>query len=347
MAFKTGQKTPSLAPTLLRDPRKFSFYGAVHLLETANPEAAPVGYLGPPSRECLRLRPSVSMSFPEADLEEVETIEVDGKNLTRLTTTFLGLYGVTSPIPLFYAEELLRDVLDAPEGQEPATRAFLDIIHHRLLSLLYRCWKKYRYLYQKDTEGRDPLTRHLLCLVGLDHGTGSSAESRAHLRLLSLAGLITQQPRSAAGLEAFLRGLLGHVPLQVEQCTPSWMEIPADQHTVLGRSRAILGEETVAGQRILSAGNHFTLRLGPLSREEFRKFLPCGPGFALVVGLGRFFVGLALEFTVELVLKRDQAGPLPLGKTGMGRLGWDAWLFSRQPEEELHVKLRAPTLKGV
>lgn len=347
MARETGQKATSLIARLLEEPKGFSFYGAVHLLEASEEGAVPVGYLGPPAKECVRLRPSVSMAFPEADLEGAELVDRDGKGFTRLTTTFLGLCGVTSPVPLFYPEEILQDVLDAPEGVEPATRAFLDIVHHRLLSLLYRCWKKYRYLYQRDPQGRDPVTGHLFCLVGLDPAAGKEgADTGRYLRLLPLAGLITQQPKSAAGLEAFLRGLLPTIPLSVDQCTPCWMEIPGEQRSRLGTCMARLGVETVAGKRVLGAETHFTLRLGPLEQEEFQDLLPGGRGFRTVVELGRFFVGPSLEFSLELVLKKERARPLALGRPGAGgRLGWDAWLLSGPPERDLKVSLKTSTQK--
>ncbi len=341
MAGKTGQKALAVTHPLIAHPERFSFYGAIHLLEKNSPGSVPVGHLGPASKECVRLRPSVSLSFPTADLEEADTVEINGSPITRLTTTFLGLYGVTSPIPAFYGEEILEDALDCPEGEEPATRAFLDIIHHRLLSLLYRCWEKYRYLYQKKRQGDDPLTRHLLCLVGIDpEAEEQSSREKADLRILALAGLITQQPRSAGGLEAFLKGLLGSVPLRVEQCTPAWMEIPLDQRTLLENRGASLGQDSVLGKKILSANHHFTLCIGPLTKKQFRELLPDRPGFSVVTDLTRFFLGLALEFTLELTLRQDQAGPLPLGQLGTGRLGWDAWLFSRPPEKDLSIKLK-------
>ncbi len=344
MASKAGEKDPDIDMKFHGSIKEYSFYGLLHHLENSRQTLAKIGHLGPPSKEPARLRPSVSLSFPEADLESLEWVELEGRKIPRVTTTFLGLYGVTSPIPSFYSEEILEDVLDSPEGEEPATREFLDIIHHRLLSLLYRCWKKYRYIYQKDPIEIDPVTRQLMCIIGLDP-EGLHERPRTAVRVLALSGILSQHPRSASGLEAFLRGIFQEVPIEVRQCTPTWLDIPEDQRTSLGQACSRLGSETVIGRRILSAGNHFTLSVGPLSREKFLEFLPDKPGFSIMVGMTRFFVGIALEFTLELWLAREETGPISLGKRDMGRLGWDTWLLSGQSDRDLSVRLRAPVQK--
>jgi hypothetical protein len=60
----------------------------------------------------------------------------------RVTTTFMGLYGSTSPLP-----PLLHrgDRADEHQGQSAAGPRVLDVIHHRMCRLLYRTWTKYRF----------------------------------------------------------------------------------------------------------------------------------------------------------------------------------------------------------
>ena len=47
------------------------------------------------------------MNFPASDVESVEAVTIgDGVERTRITTTFLGLYGVSSPLFSYFIEQI-------------------------------------------------------------------------------------------------------------------------------------------------------------------------------------------------------------------------------------------------
>ena len=113
--------------TLAPRARRFSFFQLVRLLERGARPATRVGHEGPAAGEALRFRPDTSLAFPASDVTDLSVIEGAGTTRARfrLTTTFLGLYGATSPLPSFYGEDILR----ADEDND-RVRAFLDIFHH-------------------------------------------------------------------------------------------------------------------------------------------------------------------------------------------------------------------------
>lgn len=113
-----------------------------------------------------------------------------------MTTTFLGLYGTTSPLPPFYTEDLI-----AQEEGEEVVRSFLDLFHHRLLSLFYRSWVKYRYHIQFEPSGEDPFSQRMLAFLGLGAKEVAEKTGLPVSRLLRYAGLFSQRPRSASALE--------------------------------------------------------------------------------------------------------------------------------------------------
>ena len=128
------------------EPTGVAFFQAVRYLERA-PGAPRVGREGPASKEVLRLRPSLSLAFAPSDIEGAESLPATAERpaRARLTTRFLGLYGVTSPLPTHYSERLWENVTH--EGQT-RLREFLDIFHHRLLSFLYRSWTRHHYIVE-------------------------------------------------------------------------------------------------------------------------------------------------------------------------------------------------------
>ena len=75
-------------------------------------------------------------------------------------------------LPHHYTELLIQRIRE----RDDSLRDFLDLFHHRLISLFYRAWEKYRLpvAYERsrlhDSEREpEPITGGLYCLVG--HGT--------------------------------------------------------------------------------------------------------------------------------------------------------------------------------
>lgn len=346
MASKTGIQSSDLKKRLLEKPRRFSFFQAVQLLESIGDGHVGIGKSGPPEKEAVRLRPAVGVSFPSSDIEEIREFD-DGETGRRkflVTTTFLGLYGVASPLPTYYCEEILDDETEnLSDDERSPTRDFLDIFHHRLLSLLYRCWLKYRYIFQFYPGGHDEVSRRFLCLIGIDPEAKNDNLPVAPIALLRFAGLISQIPHSGASLETVLSAFFSGMPVQVIQCFPRWVVIPDDQRTRLGTGGCGLGEDAVMGTRMFDQMGSFRVRVGPLSREQFKSFFPIEKRYHQLVFLTRFFIEMALEFDVELVLRAEDVTPVQLGGDEPVYLGWNSWVLSGEADEDMSVILAGST----
>jgi len=304
-------------------PHRFSFFQAVRLLEAARPEAAPIGTAGPARDEALRLRPHAGFDFPPSDLVTIR--EVDGKGAagprTELTTAFLGLYGADSPLPAYFTEAILWD------DESGRRRDFLDIFHHRLLSLLYRAWLKPRYPLQFRPGGGDRLSRMLLGLVGLATPGSGAAAGLPPIHLLHFAGLLGRHPHSATDLAHLLSDELGGVAVRVEECRLRWVSIPPPQQCCLGSGAARLGDGAVAGSRIPDRAGMFGVEIGPVGYDAFVELLPGGERLAACVALIHLAVTDPLAHEINLHLRQEEVPPLRLGATDPEpRLGWTTWL---------------------
>src|SRR3546814_3878702 len=101
---------------LLKEGHRYAFFQALRLLRL---------YMGEQAfAQHVRVRPRLDLSFPENDIEHIAR---DGDTL-HITANFFGLYGVTSPLPTFYTEDLIDERLAGASN----SRAFLDILHAAL-----------------------------------------------------------------------------------------------------------------------------------------------------------------------------------------------------------------------
>jgi type VI secretion system protein ImpH len=323
--------------------RDFDFFQLLNLLERSLAGAAPIGRQGPVKREAVRLRPELSLGFPCADFSTADwREEPDATQRLRLTVTFLGLYGADSPLATHFTERLLisKDNADDYE-KDDRVREFLDLFHHRLLSLLYRVWIKYRHYATFQPDGRDPISLVIRGFMGIGTDHLDDKLGVPAVRLFRYAGILLQRPRSATGLAGQLRDYFPGVPFDIESCVGRWLRIdPADQNR-LGRGGCTLGQDFLVGQRMFDRSGKFRVKVGPLGFEAFSRFLPGGSAAAEIAQVVRFYCTDPLDFDLHVTLRGEEVPDLPLAGTGvLGRLSQTTWLKS-QPSPDKSVIFRA------
>jgi len=319
-----GQDHPVKA-ALLKEGFRFSFFQAVRLLQYGVPDAVPVGHQGPIDKEVIRFRPVLDMAFAASDVAGVKEMPgSDGLPRYEVATTFLSIYGAVSPLPTYFTEELLA------QDDESLQKEFLDLFHHRAISLFYRVWEKYRYTSRFTPDGADYFSRRFQMLLGIDRLPDGHHVSK--LRLLGLAGLLTQVPHSAASLRSLLADYFEDIPVRVDQCVGRWLPVPQDQRNGLAISNTTLGRDLSLGERVYDRSCTFRIALGPMPLEEYMAFLPCGDKMPELRELTDLLNGDGLDYEVELRLKEDEVPPLQLSSE-RSRLGWSSWLGRRDGME--------------
>ncbi len=310
----------------------FELYQLLHLIERIEHETPMLGHQGPVEQEAVRLRPRLALGFPPGDIESADWYEnpLDTTGQLQLTVTFLGLYGSNSPLPTHMTERLLREQED-----DIRVRDFLDVFHHRIYSLLFRVWKKYRYYVTFRSNGTDPISQVNRGLLGL--GTRGLDEHLAvsPVRLFRYAGLLSQRPRSAAGLKGQLRDFFEGIPTDVEQCVGRWLTIQPNDRNQIGLGKCRLGRDFLLGERIFDRSGKFRVQLGPVGFDDYCRFLPGSRDVEQLAEVTRFYCQDPFDFDVELTLKGEEVPETPVGAHGiLGRLAWTSWLKSAPCENK-------------
>jgi type VI secretion system protein ImpH len=306
-----------LARLLQDEPTSFGFFQAVRVLERLAPERDPVGGFGDPAGEVARFAANPSTSFPPG---EIASLTAGEDQPTRMVVNFLGLTGPQGVLPLHYSQL----VAERTRARDTALRDFLDLFHHRILSLFYRAWMR----HQADS---NPLSDHLLDLLGLGTGHLTERLSLPYEQLLDQVGLLGPQGRSAVALEEVIESFFD-VPARVEQFVGGWYPIERDTQCSLGEeldASAQLGLGAVVGDEIWDPQARVRIRIGPLTRARYDDFLPSGGAFRQLEALTDFFVGGHFDFELQLVLARDEVPTAVLGSDEPPPLGWATWLHTR------------------
>jgi len=362
----TRSPADTLLQRLLASGWRFDFFQAVWLLERFCAGGTTVGGRGPVADEPIRFRPHVSLGFPPSDVRRIAALPgVTGdKPLYQLDVTFMGLYGVSTPLPLHFAVDVLRSVepyeSPLPEQGEPVpadevpkaagpreatpVRDFLDVFHHRLVSLFYRSWTKYRYDVTFSTPGRDSITDYLLWLIGCSRDYDEAVLGVSPIRLLRYAGLLTQHPGPAVALEGLLDDYWGGFAVQVEQCIGRWVPLAEADLNVLGVCNSSLGVDLTVGEQVYDLSGAFNVALGPMDWETYLTFLPGQPGFEQTRSLVQFYCSDPLSFTIEVKLREGEIHDMRLSSDEDAcRLGYTSWAQTgRLPETSVTFVTAGP-----
>ncbi|OWY26787.1 type VI secretion system baseplate subunit TssG [Herbaspirillum robiniae] len=325
MAGPTRTTAASVKEDLLARGERYSYFQAIRLLRLFEKNT------GAARAENLRIRPKLSLTFPDNDVDAIEARPQGGY---RITANFFGLYGVSSPLPTYYTEDLFEEEREGGHAQ----REFIDIVHYALYPLLFDAWSKYRLEQRVVEDGDAAALGHMFAFVGLDDEELRVGLLPGSAGLLRYAGLLNQRPRSVLGLRTMLADAFPGARVEIDSCVPRTVGIPADQQWSLGRQGTQLGEEAYLGSLIDDYGSTLRIRLADLPQPLFHQLLPGAAGHQRLRFLTRFYLIDPLDVEVELDLLHEEARPMRANGAQWSRLGLDTWLAPEQAAEPTVVK---------
>lgn len=203
MADTHRSETYALILRLTEKPYAFDFFQAVRRLDCARSGGEPVGVSTRLKMDPVRFAQKVSLAFAPSTIAGVDK-PVEG-SAPRFAVNFFGLLGPNGPMPLHLTEY----IHEREHNFHDRTLArFLDIFHHRMISLFYRAWAVNQPTASFDRAMHDPLSDRVGSYVGSMAGLGSPAlrgrDRVSDLAKLHYVGRLACQAKNAEGLEAVI-----------------------------------------------------------------------------------------------------------------------------------------------
>lgn len=358
MAGTIRKKKLSVNERLVREPHQFTFFQAVRLL-TASASARQSaentsrgGTLGTSvsiDAEPVRFKTRPGLNFAPSEIVAFrESARGDGEEAAtqapELEVAFWGLTGPAGALPNHYTQQ----VIDRVHVKDHAMHDFFDLFSHRLLSFFYRAWEKYFLAagYESSVhygDAKSDLIREaLLSLVGLGTDAVRNRLKAADDALIYYGGLFVERP-TAESLRAMVADFLG-LPAKVLSLFGQWLVLPYPERTRMGvlDGHCQLGFDTIVGERTWDPSSKFRVQLGPVTWKQFESLMPTGDALVRTCQLIRSYVGLELEFDLQVLLRAEEI-PMcrfassetnPGASTPAPYLGWNTWLCSEQPKAD-------------
>lgn len=352
MSTQGRRKSSSVIQQFKEQPYNYSFFQAVRLLERSaahekntnkNRANNPAALFLPPATEAIRFHTHQTLSFPSAEISELEDIKrKSGKEQWNLLVNFMGLTGGCGVLPYHYTELILQRL----KVKDTSIQHFFDLFNHRTISLFYQASSKYKLpieyerkkLNQPVTRQRDDQTQALLSLIGL--GTGYLTD-RLHTKdesLLYYSGLFTQQIRTSTGLKQILSSHFD-IPVEINEFIGQWQDLIDDVRTRLpgkenpqGQNNH-LGKSVMLGRKGWFAQGKISIMLGPLDSQQLHKFSPGTKTLKALNELVHLYAGMEYNYDFIIQIKRaDIPDKIQLNSKKPPIIGWNTWLSSK-PEQ--------------
>jgi type VI secretion system protein ImpH len=314
------------------------FFQALRLLENAHPDKPRIGASLRPRDDAVRFGRDPSLGFEPGAVAGFTPATGDAK--ARLAVNFFGMFGANGPLPL-HLTEYARD--RARNHGDHTLVAFLDVFHHRMVSLFYRARAAADPAVSLDRPDSDRFADYVGSLFGIGAPGLRGRDEIGDFAKLHFAGLMANQRRPAAGLVTILRAYF-KLPVELEQFVGHWMKIPLDGQTRIGMAECgnRLGTSAVLGKKVWDCQHKFRLVIGPLGYDDYERMLPGGASMTRLVDWVKSYAGTVLDWDVRLVLKRPEVPPLKLGSQ---KLGWTTYLASGPAARDARQLLINPTAR--
>lgn len=311
------------------------FFQLVRLLQHVFQCRMPVGGETTPRDAAIQIAEQVSAVFPPRDVDRLVVPE-DRSEPIRMYVTFMGFGNILPDSWVAWLQQRAR------RGDDAFFR-LLDLFTHRFVTLWCRFRARLHVAVNFENAGVYQIPDHIassaLALSGVHRSHLQKARDIREEAVVYYAGLFGRHPRSGSALASLLSDYFG-VSVTVIQLEGAWLTLAAENRTRLGHEQehSVLGNIAVLGLRAWRPDAKFRLRVGPLSLEEYRQFLPSGRALGPLIQMTRLFAGDNLLFDVQLILKRPALPRCQLGgkQPCPPRVGWSAWLRTEQNGDSIH-----------
>lgn len=245
-------------PQLQKNPSEFDFYQAVYCIErqfsSEKKRWQGVGRDAFPSQELVRFKSVQHLGFPGQPINAIEITDAAEPDYDKVVmqVSFMGLTGPSGVMPQHYSEMVLQRL----KLRDKTMRDFFDLFNHRLVSLYYRSWEKYRFNCQYEmSPQQDSFSQVLKTLSGCTHSPG-----------LFYSGSYSRHVRSATQLTAVLCDLLG-AKVTIAQLQGRWLALQQDERSALGcrlqprGQLAELGSSVMLGSRVWDISSSISIEI--------------------------------------------------------------------------------------
>lgn len=324
MAAQLTESLKIIESDILENGSSYDFFQAYRLLQSIN-DTYPVSARRPARK--IDVRPELGLGYAESDISDVKLL--DKQRGYEVVSQLAGLYGVASPLPDFYTEELLDNEWD----ELGAPREFLDLLHKQLFPKLYSAWRLYKLNFNALEKDESSYWQLLYSLLG---DTDNNADESIKKLKLRYFNLFSNKERSADGLLIIIRDLLDLNQVKIEEFCQQTVKIPQDLLCQLGQRNHQLGEAHI-GSQIWDQNHAIKVKVGDIAEKQYCALIEDTVKFDRLRALIKSYINKPIQVDIEFEVIPEQP-QIELGRT-WHQLGITTHLANNNPIQTKRITL--------
>ncbi len=323
MEAQIGKDLTRLIEDLERRSPEYSVFYAIFLAEKISKRLYPRRDDAKFDQEGLRFRPHEYYEFPPKDIRSFKFDD----NVMTFVLNFMGLYGINSPLPRCYAEQVAMQQSVHGPGNVPLQN-FLDLFNTRFYWLYYQAWKKYRYYLQFGFGLENKVMMRVFSFIGRGEQKNGRKPTRINeMMLFRLSGILGHRLRNKKGLRILLREFYPGIDFHIREFIPHRVKLAERPRMGSGGGDQAfrLSEFSTVGESVVDLMGRICIEIGPLEFEEYLDFTPGTDKAGLLRELMSLYLNDGLEYDVRFTLKSDTIGHVSWNDRRL-KLGVSFWM---------------------
>ena len=342
MASKKRQQDTPVKERIFREFFRFPFFKAVSLLEHLLRNKKPIGSTLIPGEEVARFSVKPGLTFAPSDISKLE--HTDSQRPVSMEVAFMGLIGPSGILPHTFNELAIERVYN----KDGSLVAFLNMFHHRLISLFYLGWKKHKLAITYRPDARDKISSCFLNLTGLGTpGLLKNMDMPDDSFAYFYSGFLSRTVPSVSSIESTVEYYTGEA-VHIDQFIERLVPLGHEEQTRIGVANGQLGTNAICGSFIWECQTKFRVNIGPMGCRKFLCFLTGGEMLKKINSLIRYLSGIEYEFELRLSLKKEEVPVCILGQATPvpPLLGLTTWIGGQgvQYAQDQHITFQEPVV---
>lgn len=271
----------------------------------------------------IRFQHKQSFDPHELAIESQKNSKQSGE--VELHGALLSLTGANGVLPNHYSETLAKNLRD----KNSVLKDFLNIFSHRINTLMYRSWGKYRLDTDKSYQAN--LTQYQSTIDLMLTSLAGESFPKDERSTAYFAGLTFASTRSTQKLINIIHDLSG-LKVSINEFKGKWIELGDDQlsrmkNSKFGQGFNQLGVNTMLGRRCWDLSSGFEVEFDVGDEETFVNLTPGGAMNELLSDVIKKIVGDGFDFNFKLKVDSKHCQSTQLSKDGFAtKLGTSAWM---------------------
>lgn len=313
-----GRNTSGMIEDLVKNAPSYNVWQAVWIGENLTRKEHPARKDYLLDQSGLKFRPDERYVYPPND---IRSISYENGNL-NFVLTFMGLYGINSPLPRCYHEQVALQQRILGSGDVPLQN-FLDIFNNRFYWLYYNSWKKYRFFLYFRGEQENKIKVRIHSFMGRSLFTKKANYLIPDLALLKCSGLFSQRARNKSGLKILLNHLFPRFNMKIKEFIPRWVEL--SDIPELGSDENRLGSNNFLGKTAVDYSSRICIEIGPIDFQEYKNFLPGKHNANKLTEILKLYLNDGIEFDFKFKIISSTINSVSWNDEGLA-LGSTFWL---------------------